>query len=150
MLKASKTRANLLAIDETLLEALEDNSMQLQNLMGSKYVQGNPMFLEQVQTWQRKLGMVDVTLTAWKEVQSKWSNLQSIFVGSADIRVQLPEESKRFDGVNAQWYAMMQTAPDLPNAVEACNLEGRLEDIENMLQCASLAMSILGTVAALL
>ena len=133
-LQEENTEKYLLAIDETLLEALEDNSMQLQNLMGSKYVQGNPMFLEQVQTWQRKLGMVDVTLTAWKEVQSKWSNLQSIFVGSADIRVQLPEESKRFDGVNAQWYAMMQTAPDLPNAVEACNLEGRLEDIENMLQ----------------
>jgi len=29
----------VLNIDETLLEALEDNSMQLQNLMGSKYVQ---------------------------------------------------------------------------------------------------------------
>ena len=68
---------HLLSVDETLTEALEDNSMQLQNLMGSKYVQGNASFLEIVQDWQRKLGMVDVTLTAWREVQSKWSNLQS-------------------------------------------------------------------------
>ena len=57
-----------LQIDEALVEALEDNSMQLQNLIGSKYVQGNNHFLEQVQGWQRKLGMVDVTLNTWKEV----------------------------------------------------------------------------------
>ena len=124
---------HLLSVDETLTEALEDNSMQLQNLMGSKYVQGNASFLEIVQDWQRKLGMVDVTLTAWREVQSKWSNLQSIFVGSADIRVQLPEESKRFDSVDADFKEMMKDAPSIPNAVEACNLEGRLERIENML-----------------
>ena len=58
----------LLQVDESLVEALEDNSMQLQNLVGSKYVQGNQHFLEQVQSWQRKLGIVDVTLNAWKEV----------------------------------------------------------------------------------
>jgi len=133
-LEVENTERYLLSIDETLLESLEDNSMQLQNLMGSKYVQGNQTFLDQVQTWQRKLGMVDVTLNAWKEVQSKWSNLQSIFVGSADIRVQLPEESKRFEAVDTEWKEMMKTAPDLPNAVEACNLDGRLESIENMLQ----------------
>ena len=57
-----------LQIDEILVESLEDNSMQLQNLIGSKYVQGNAHFLEQVQSWQRKLGMVDVTLNTWKEV----------------------------------------------------------------------------------
>ncbi len=127
------TRRFLLQVDEALLEALEDNSMQLQNILGSKYVQGNATFLEQVQTWQRKLGMVDVTLTAWKEVQSKWSNLQSIFVGSADIRVQLPEESKRFEATDTDWREMMKDAPNIPNALEACNLEGRLERIEAML-----------------
>jgi len=29
--------------------------------------------------------------------------LESIFVGSADIRVQLPEDSRRFDVVNADF-----------------------------------------------
>lgn len=123
----------LISVDEVLMEALEDNSMQLQNLMGSKYVQGNQSFLDQVQGWQRRLGMVDVTLNAWKEVQSKWSNLQSIFVGSADIRVQLPEESKRFEATDADWKEMMKDAPSQPNALIACNLEGRLEKIEAML-----------------
>lgn len=56
-----------------------------------------------VTTWQRKLGTVDVVLSTWVDVQRKWQALESIFVGSADIRVQLPEDSKRFDAVNVDF-----------------------------------------------
>jgi dynein heavy chain len=68
-------------------------------------VQGNPKFLEIVTNWQKKLGTVDVVLNTWLDVQKKWQALESIFVGSADIRVQLPEDSKRFDVVNADFQA---------------------------------------------
>lgn len=66
-------------------------------------LQGNPKFLEIVTNWQRKLGTVDVVLNTWLDVQKKWQALESIFVGSADIRVQLPEDSKRFDAINADF-----------------------------------------------
>ena len=68
-------------------------------------LQGNPKFLEIVTNWQKKLGTVDVVLNTWLDVQKKWQALESIFVGSADIRVQLPEDSKRFDVVNADFQA---------------------------------------------
>ena len=122
-----------LVVEETVMEALEDNSLLLQNLQSSKYVQGNADFLAKVQDWQKKLGMVDVVLSTWKEVQGKWGNLQSIFIGSADIRVQLPEDSKRFDGIDAQWKDLMKEAGNETNAVLACNMEGRLELLEGML-----------------
>lgn len=77
------------------------------------HVQGNPKFLEIVTNWQRKLGTVDVVLNTWLDVQKKWQALESIFVGSADIRVQLPEDSKRFDVINAdfqvQWPSLLVT-----------------------------------------
>ena len=66
-------------------------------------LQGNPKFLEAVASWQRKLGSVDLVLGVWGDVQRKWQALESIFVGSADIRVQLPEDSKRFDAANADY-----------------------------------------------
>ena len=65
--------------------------------------QGNPVFLEQVTLWQRKLGTVDVVLNTWSDVQRKWQALESIFVGSADIRVQLPGDSARFDALNVDF-----------------------------------------------
>jgi dynein heavy chain len=122
-----------LFVEETVMEALEDNSLLLQNLFSSKYVQGNADFLVKVQTWQKKLSNVEVVLSTWKEVQGKWGNLQSIFIGSADIRVQLPEDSKRFDGIDAQWKDLMKEAVNETNAVLACNFEGRLDIIEGML-----------------
>ena len=76
------------------------------------------------------------------DVQTKWQALESIFIGSADIRVQLPEDSKRFnhelplrqskeanalrfDAINADFQDLMKNAPDTTNVVEACNMEGR-------------------------
>jgi dynein heavy chain len=73
---------------------------------------------------------VDSALTTWKEVQQKWNALQSIFIGSADIRVQLPEDSKRFDGIHADFGDLMKEAATLTNAVQACNLEGRIDRLE--------------------
>ena len=66
-------------------------------------MQANADFQLKVATWQRKLGAVDTVLSSWADVQRKWQGLQSIFIGSADIRVQLPEDSARFDGLNANF-----------------------------------------------
>ena len=122
------------AVDETILEMLENDNLQLQNMSGGKYVQGNPKFLEMVTTWQKKLGAVDTMLGTWLTVQKKWMALESIFVGSADIRVQLPEDSKRFDGTNADFQDLAKSAPDTPNVVEACNFDGRQERLDKMLE----------------
>lgn len=83
--------------------------------------------------WQTKLGTVEAVLGCWGDVQKKWQALESIFIGSADIRVQLPEDSKRFDAINADFQDLMRSAPDVTGVVAACNLEGRDERLNNLL-----------------
>lgn len=72
-------------------------------------MQANPAFLDKVTTWQRKLGTVDLVLGTWSDMQKKWQALVSIFLGSADIRDQLPEDSQRFDAVNANFKACLDS-----------------------------------------
>ena len=122
-----------ISIDDLVTETLETDTLVLQNLVASKFVQGNDRFLEIVGQWQHKLGTVDQCLQTWLDTQKKWQALEAIFVGSADIRVQLPEDSKKFDGVNADFQGLMKEAPETLNVVDACNLDGRLERIEGML-----------------
>lgn len=74
--------------------------VQLQNLITSKYI-GH--FLEEVSLWQKKLSVSDSVISIWFEVQRTWSHLESIFIGSEDIRNQLPEDSKRFDGIDVDF-----------------------------------------------
>lgn len=82
------TSVPLLKADEELVETLEDNQVQLQNLMSSKYI---AFFLDEVSSWQRRLSAADSVISIWFEVQRTWSHLESIFIGSEDIRSQLPE-----------------------------------------------------------
>ena len=124
---------NQMSIDDLITESLENDNLLLQNMSGQKYVQANAMFLESVAKWQKNLGTVGSVLETWGDVQKKWQALESIFIGSADIRVQLPEDSKRFDAINADFQDLMRGAPEITNVVEACNLEGRQERLENQL-----------------
>lgn len=83
-----RTQVPLLRSDEELIETLEDNQVQLQNLMTSKHI---AHFLDEVSAWQGKLSVADSVIAIWFEVQRTWTHLESIFIGSEDIRSQMPE-----------------------------------------------------------
>lgn len=95
-----RTSTPLLKSSEELIETLEENQVQLQNMMTSKYI---GFFQEEVSTWQKRLATADSVITIWFEVQRTWSYLESIFIGSDDIRKQLPMDSKRFDGIDVDF-----------------------------------------------
>ena len=69
-------------------------------MMTSKFV---GYFLEEVSDWQKKLSTADSVITIWFEVQRTWSHLESIFIGSEDIRAQLPDHSKQFDTIDSDF-----------------------------------------------
>ena len=69
-------------------------------MMTSKFV---GYFLEQVSDWQKKLSTADSVINIWFEVQVTWAHLESIFIGSEDIRAQLPEHSKQFDSIDTDF-----------------------------------------------
>ncbi|XP_058532038.1 dynein axonemal heavy chain 9 isoform X2 [Ochotona princeps] len=128
-----RTYVPLLQSNEDLIEVLEDNQVQLQNLMTSKYI---AFFLEEVSGWQKKLSTADAVLSLWFEVQRTWSHLESIFIGSEDIRAQLPQESKRFQSIDLDFKELAYAAQKTPNVVEATNKPGlyeKLEDIQSRL-----------------
>lgn len=116
--------------DEILLN-LEENMASLQSMQGQgKYVE---FFIDQVTHWQKTLSHTESVLADWLEVQQGWVSLESIFLGSQDIRVQLPEDSKRFDGIDEHWRTLMEEAQQTPNVIEACGKKGR-DDILKMMK----------------
>ncbi|XP_066237508.1 dynein axonemal heavy chain 17 isoform X2 [Saccopteryx leptura] len=136
-----RTGTMMLKSDELLVETLEDNQVQLQNLMMSKYLSH---FLKEVTSWQQKLSTADSVISIWFEVQRTWSHLESIFVGSEDIRAQLPEDSKSFDDIDMEFKALMEDAVKTPNVVEATNkpdLYDKLEDLKKRLAVCEKALA---------
>uniref|UniRef100_H3BBD5 Dynein axonemal heavy chain 17 n=1 Tax=Latimeria chalumnae TaxID=7897 RepID=H3BBD5_LATCH len=136
-----RTKIMLLKPNEELVETLEDNQVQLQNLITSKYI---AHFLKEVSTWQKKLSTADSVISIWFEVQRTWIHLESIFIGSEDIRSQLPEDSKLFDNIDYDFKEIMAAAVKTPNVVEATNKPGlyhKLEELQKSLSVCEKALA---------
>ncbi|XP_015433748.1 PREDICTED: dynein beta chain, ciliary-like [Dufourea novaeangliae] len=124
-----RTKLNILKIDEETIETLEDNQVQLQNMLGSKFV---GYFLDDILDWQKKLSNADAVINAWFEVQRAWMHLESIFIGSEDIRSQLPEESKRFEKIDRDFKELLREMLSNLNIVKATNRPKLLEKLEEL------------------
>ena len=65
-------------------------------------------------------------------VQRKWMYLESIFVGSEDIRKQLPTESDSFDRVNDAWNTCTNDLKEAVTAYKGTHLDGMLDNLNTM------------------
>jgi dynein heavy chain, axonemal len=92
--KGTEDRGHVLRSVDDVLLLLEDTGLNLQSMMASPFVRP---FIDDVRKWEQKLGLVGECIEAWMQVQRKWMYLESIFVGSDDIRLQLPEVCSHLD-----------------------------------------------------
>ncbi|XP_076032504.1 dynein heavy chain at 93AB [Oratosquilla oratoria] len=130
-----RTGINLIRASEEMIETLEENQVQLQTLLTSKYIEH---FLHQVSAWQQKLSLADQVITIWFEVQRTWSHLESIFIGSDDIRRQLPEDSARFDQIDIDFKELVKEMVANMLVLEATNRPGLVDRLEALQEQLSL------------
>ena len=106
-----------------VIEKLDSDSLEMMGMTS----QGR--FIEfckpVVDEWSGKLRAIDGALGVWTKVQANWCRLEPIFMQSADIRSQLPEDSKRFEQMDAAWKELMMDASNSSLIVEICCAEGR-------------------------
>ncbi|XP_060103688.1 dynein axonemal heavy chain 11 [Heteronotia binoei] len=139
--KHYRTNIPLLKIDEQLFETLDNNQVQLQTILQSKYVE---YFIEQILSWQKKLNVADTVIFIWMEVQRTWVHLETIFIGSYDIRDQLPLYAKQFDGIDSDFKELMIDSANTKNVLEATtkpNLYEKLEDLQHRLSICEKALA---------
>jgi len=134
-MKAYKCDANgnprgytLLPNDE-MRQTLEDHVLTLQSMGSSKYA---AKLLDIIKRWERNLSTVSEVFDAWMLLQRKWMYLESIFLDSDDIRLQLPEEAKKFDRIHKTFVKIMQNTQAAPQVLAACCQEGRLDEFKGL------------------
>jgi dynein heavy chain len=115
----------LIRPSEEVIEGLETHQLELQTMIGmGKFVD---YFRDRVLEWQSTLGTVEDVLKVWVNVSRSWSALESIFLASADIRSQLPDDTKRFEGLDSEFKELMKDAITEPNVINVCGVDGRQE-----------------------
>ncbi|XP_052892579.1 dynein axonemal heavy chain 8 [Anopheles moucheti] len=119
---AFKTRGELLikpAETVEIISMLEDSIMIVNSLASNRF---NAHFKKDIMMWLHKLVNTGEILEKWLQVQNLWIYLEAVFVGG-DISKQLPQDAKRFAGIDKSWVRIMFRARDNPNVVQCCTGE---------------------------
>lgn len=127
--RGNEDRGYVIKNVEDITALLEEWGTNLQSMLGAPFVKP---FYEDVRQWEAKLTRVSEVIEEWMHVQRKWIYLEAIFVGSDDIRHQLPEQAKRFDRVDKQFIKLMSDTAKNTSVLDACCAEGRLETLQQI------------------
>ncbi|XP_073997627.1 dynein beta chain, ciliary-like isoform X3 [Rhodnius prolixus] len=141
-----RTGLKTLRVSEENVEMLEENQVQVQNMLSSKFV---GIYLKEVTSWQKKLSNAEQVIATWAEVQRIWRYLESIFSESEDIRKTLPEDTKLFDQSDSLFRSMLKSVEAMPNVVLAASQPSVLDNLNmllaNLQKCEKALSSYLDT-----
>jgi len=113
---------------DDVFQALEDNVVTLSTMKGSKYF---PVFEKEITHLEKTLGLVSEMIEKVGVVQKNWMYLENIFIGSEDIRKQLPNESIVFEEVHEAFQDAMREVEQDAICIRACT-EERLNEFNKM------------------
>lgn len=102
---------------EEVFAALEENTVTLSTMKASKYF---VVFEQQITYWEKTLSHISETIEIILQVQRNWMYLENIFIGSEDIRKQLPQESLMFENVHNTFMRLMRQIAQLSNCLKVC------------------------------
>ena len=120
----------LLKLGEEDFESLEADQLGVQGMMASRYL---ATFEVEVTAWFKELGTVADLLILLTDIQRKWAYLEPLFIGSDEVRRELPEDAKRFEGLDASVKTILKEMHATSNVKAACNKSGLIKDSEAVL-----------------
>ena len=122
------TDVPLLKLEDEMVEQLESDQMAVQSIVGSRY--GH--FKAEASEWQRTLGLVSDVSQLLSEIQRTWSYLEPLFVGSEEVRKELPDDAARFQEVDTTVKAILQKSWKIRNVKTICQQPGLLEKLNGL------------------
>ncbi|SCU71914.1 Cytoplasmic dynein 2 heavy chain (DYNC2H1), putative [Trypanosoma equiperdum] len=126
--KPYRNRDGVFILDalEDVIQQLDDNQVELQTIMASRFA---APVRDRVEEWIRNLRHVGNVMEEWTNLQKNWMYLEFIF-SSDDIKAQLPEESMQFSSVDTLLCLLTMKAHNDKNVYQICTENGVLEQLQ--------------------
>ena len=123
------TEVQLVHLEENLVEQLEADQMAVQSIVASRYTH----FKQDALEWQRVLNSVSEIVALLLDLQRTWSYLEPLFIGSEEVKRELPQDAAKFEQVDTEVKAILKKATFQKQVKMTCEEPGllkKLQDIE--------------------
>ncbi|KAG2382028.1 hypothetical protein C9374_005820 [Naegleria lovaniensis] len=113
----NEDRGFVLTAIDTIKEQLEEDTANLAAISGTQH---SIPFAAELSKWEGNLSKIDEVTSLWIDVQRTWMYLEIIFIGSEDIKDQLPEQAKAFKKIDSEWAKIMSETAKNRTVLENC------------------------------
>ena len=127
--KGNEKTVKLVKINDEDFEALEADQLTCQAMLGSRYL---ATFEERVTSWNTKLNNIAEVVNLLNEIQRLWSYLEPLFIGSEEVKKELPSDAERFKKINGGMLAILTEAVRTANICESCNKPGLIDSLNGI------------------
>jgi dynein heavy chain 1 len=114
---------------DDLFTALGENLASLQSMRLSPYFKP---FADRTDLWEDKLQRVNERMDIWVDVQRRWVYLETIFLGSQEIKYQLPQEHKRFMSIDNQFKGLHKEVASDPQVLQVLQIDDLLVKLQSL------------------
>ena len=112
------------------MDIIKDNIENLQNVGANKHAKA---FKNDIDDLEKEMNNMMEIIEIWVEVQKKWIYLESIFVGSEDIRQKLVKETQEFDVQDKNFKKLMTAVFKKPSVRYQCREKDRKFELKGFL-----------------
>jgi dynein heavy chain len=98
-------------------------------MLANRYV---AHFQTEVEGWKRSLGNIADGYGMFSEIQRTWSYLEPLFVGSEEVRKELPEDAVRFAAADAIIRDTLRSTYKILNIRESADVPGLIKTLQHV------------------
>lgn len=119
----------MIRLSEENFDILEENQVAVTSMFASRYL---ATFEEKITYWQKSLAAISEIVIIVGEVQRSWSFLENLFIHSEEVKKELPEESRKFIGIDKDVRTLLADGYSKQKSIVFCNQEYVLPQLEKI------------------
>jgi dynein heavy chain len=116
-------------LGEEDFEMLEEDQTKVTAMLGSRYLS---TFEDEINMWNKNLELINNVYTTFRDVQQSWAYLENLFIGSEEVKRELPKESDDFVGIDSDVKMRSKDAKKTELAMGFSTKDGYLKKVEEM------------------
>jgi len=121
----------LLKMDGDQFEQLEADQLAVGGMLANRYV---AQFQTECDGWRASLNNIADGFGMFTEIQRTWSYLEPLFIGSEEVKKELPQDAATFAAVDIIIREMLRSTFKIKNMKESSDVPGLIKKLEGAME----------------